>query len=384
MKKFAIVGSGFSGAILAHFLAKKGYSVDVFEKRSHIGGNCYTFRDEETGIIVHKYGPHIFHTDNNEVWKFLNDLSTFEPYINRVKTNHDSRIFSLPVNLHTINQFFNKDFSPSEAKDFINSKSINFAHEPSNFEEQALNFVGIELYEAFFKNYTIKQWGVDPNQLPASILKRLPLRFDYNDNYFFHSYQGIPTKGYTEIFEKLLFSKYINLFLNTSFNKNNINNYHHIFYTGPIDQWFDYKLGRLKYRTLDFEVERHNEDFQGCAVMNYPDLDTPFTRITEHKYFSPWEKSDKTIIFKEYSRDMDLNDEPYYPFRLVKDKNIFHDYINLARMENKVSFLGRLATYRYLDMDKVIEEALLAKDMVLENLSKDQIIPPFFINSNAI
>ena len=380
MKKFAIVGSGFSGSILAHFLDQEGYSVDVFEKRNHIGGNCYTYRDTETNIIVHKYGPHIFHTDNLKVWKFITDLVEFIPYTNRVKTNYNSCIYSLPINLHTINQFFNKDFSPKEAEDFIKSISYKFDHEPRNFEEQALHFVGKDLYEAFLKNYTIKQWGVNPKDLPASILKRLPLRFDYNDNYFFHSYQGMPVNGYTEIFEKLLSSKSINIFLNTSFDKNNISNYDHIFYTGPIDSWFEYKIGRLKYRTLDFKKEKYNGSFQGCAVMNYPDLHIPYTRITEHKYFNKWEKSESSIIFKEYSRDMDIDDEPYYPLRLANDKDLFDQYINLAKKENKISFLGRLGTYRYLDMDKVIEEALIAKDIVIEKLSKEELIQPFFTN----
>jgi UDP-galactopyranose mutase len=378
MKKFAIVGSGFSGSILAFFLSREGYSVDVFEKRSHIGGNCYTYRDSETNIIVHKYGPHIFHTDNLKVWNFLNDLVEFRPYINRVKTNHNSKVYSLPINLHTINQFFEKDFSPKEAKRYIESISYKYEVEPRNFEEQALHFVGKDLYEAFLKNYTIKQWGVNPRDLPSSILKRLPLRFDYNDNYFFHRYQGMPLNGYTEIFEKLLNSKSINVFLNTTFDRGNIMDYDHIFYTGPIDSWFDYKLGRLNYRTLDFKMEKHTDSFQGCAVMNYPDIQIPYTRITEHKYFTQWEKSEDTIIFKEYSRDMNENDEPYYPMRLADDKSLLQRYIDLAKNEENVSFLGRLGTYRYLDMDKVIEEALSAKDVVIENVSINKGIPAFF------
>jgi UDP-galactopyranose mutase len=384
MKKIGIVGSGFSGAIMAYFLDKEGFKVDVFEKRNHIGGNCFTYRDNKTNIIVHKYGPHIFHTDNPQVWNFVNGFTHFVPFINRVKTNHRSRIYSLPINLHTINQFFNKDFTPTEALKFIDTKTFKFSHEPTNFEEQALHFVGRELYEAFLKNYTIKQWGVDPKELPSSILKRLPLRFNYNDNYFSHRFQGIPVNGYTEIFEKLLSSNSINLFLNTSFDKKNLSLYDHIFFTGPIDSWFEYKLGRLKYRTLDFKIENHEGDFQGCAVMNYPDLSIPYTRITEHKYFSPWEQFDSTIIFKEYSRDMGVNDEPYYPFRLANDKDLLSKYLNLARIENKVSFMGRLGTYRYLDMDKVIEEALSAKDLVIEKLSKGETIPPFLVSNDIL
>jgi UDP-galactopyranose mutase len=194
----------------------------------------------------------------------------------------------------------------------------------------------------------------------------------------------MPVNGYTEIFEKLLSSKSINIFLNTSFDKNNISNYDHIFYTGPIDSWFEYKIGRLKYRTLDFKMEKYNESFQGCAVMNYPDLHIPFTRITEHKYFNHWEKSESSIIFKEYSRDMNINDEPYYPLRLAKDKDLLQHYIELAKKETKISFLGRLGTYRYLDMDKVIEEALIAKDIVIKKISIQEPIPTFFTDETLI
>ncbi len=381
--KFAIVGAGFSGAILANELAKDGYHVVVYESRNHIGGNCYTKRDKDTGIMIHEYGPHIFHTDNERVWNYVNDLVHFKPFINRVKTTTDNKVYSLPINLHTINQFFQKTFSPQEAKDFINLIGENAIEEPRSFEEQALKFVGKDLYNAFFKEYTLKQWGVHPTQLPASILKRLPVRFNYDDNYFNHKYQGIPENGYTPIFEKLLEHKNIQLFLNTSFTKENISEYNHVFYTGPIDAWFNYEDGRLGYRTLDFQKEVHQGDFQGCAVMNYPDLNVPFTRITEHKHFSPWESHEaQTVIFKEFSRDCNENDIPYYPIRLVNEKQLLQKYISKAITQNNVSFLGRLGTYRYLDMDVTISEALKASDIVKNNLQKGKFIPAFFVDQD--
>jgi UDP-galactopyranose mutase len=381
--KFAIVGAGFSGAILANELAKDGYQVTVYESRNHIGGNCFTERDTETGIMIHEYGPHIFHTDNERVWTYVNNLVNFKSFINRVKTTTNNKVFSLPINLHTINQFFDKTFNPKEAQDFINSIGENKIDAPNSFEEQALKFVGKDLYNAFFKEYTLKQWGVHPTKLPSSILKRLPVRFNYDDNYFNHKYQGIPENGYTPIFEKLLNHENIHLLLSTKFLKNKIFDFNHVFYTGPIDAWFNYEDGRLGYRTLDFQREVHEGDFQGCAVMNYPDINVPFTRITEHKHFSPWESpKSKTVIFKEFSRDCDENDIPYYPIRLVNEKKLLMKYISKAMAQNNVSFLGRLGTYRYLDMDVTISEALQASDIVKSNLQKGELIPAFFVDQD--
>lgn len=378
---FAIVGAGFSGAVLAHELAKNGQKITVYESRSHIGGNCYSERDQSTGVLIHKYGPHIFHTDNEIVWRYINRFSAFEPYVNRVKTTSQGRVFSLPINLHTINQFFNKTLSPKEAKDYITSIADQTISLPQSFEEQALKFIGNELYDAFFKGYTIKQWGVEPRYLPASILKRLPIRFNYDDNYFNHKYQGMPRNGYTPIVEKLLDHENIKVIINKKVTKNQLIKYDHVFYTGPIDSWFEYEHGRLGYRTLDFHREEHEGDFQGCAVMNYGDTTIPYTRISEHKHFAPWENHDKTVIFKEYSRDCEENDTPYYPIRLVKEKELLKKYINAAQSEKKVSFLGRLGTYRYLDMDVTIAEALNAARAVLENPNK---IPAFFLSEEDI
>jgi UDP-galactopyranose mutase len=331
--------------------------------------------------MLHKYGPHIFHTDNYEIWKYINKWCVFVPYTNRVKATFNDQVFSLPINLHTINQFFKKTLNPSEAKSFINELSDKTIINPQSFEEQAMRFIGKDLYEAFFKGYTIKQWGVDPSKLPASILKRIPLRFNYDDNYFTHKYQGMPKDGYTSIIEKLLKHKRIKLLLNTDFICG-MKDFDHIFYTGPIDAWFNYAEGRLGYRTLDFIREDYDGDFQGCAVMNYSDATVPYTRISEHKHFSPFEQFEKTVIFKEYSRQCEIGDTPYYPIRLLEEKTILANYIKRAKEQKKVSFLGRLGTYRYLDMDTTIWEALQASSQVIECIKGNNIIPAFFVDPN--
>lgn len=378
--KFAIIGAGFTGAVLAHEFAKAGHKIDVFETRNHIAGNCYSKRDEKTGVMLHQYGPHIFHTDNETVWNYIKEFTEFEPYVNRVKTTSQGRVFSLPINLHTINQYFNKILNPSEAKAFIQSIADNTIEEARSFEEQAMKFVGKDLYEAFFKGYTIKQWGVIPSKLPASILKRLPVRFNYDDNYFNHKYQGMPKEGYTPIIEGLLSHNNIQINLNTSFNAEQKKEFDHVFYTGPIDAWFNYEEGRLGYRTLDFVREEHEGDYQGCAVMNYGDLNVPYTRISEHKYFAPWETHEQTVIFKEYSRECTENDIPYYPIRLVNEKTMLNVYIDRARAQSNVSFLGRLGTYRYLDMDATIAEALDASQKTLKLIADRFRIPAFFVD----
>ena len=378
MKSVLIVGAGFSGAVVAHSLALDGFNVVVADDRDHLGGNCHTYRDDASGVMVHKYGPHIFHTDDAEVWDFVNRFATFKPYVNRVKTTVSGKVYSLPVNLHTINQFFDKSFSPDQAAKFIADISEEI-ESPQNFEEQALAFVGSDLYEAFFKGYTKKQWGVDPVELPASILKRLPLRFNYNDNYFAHRFQGIPEEGYNHIIEKLLDHPSIKVELGKKISRADVCDFDHVFVSGPLDAWFDYSEGELGYRTLDFDEIRAEGDFQGCAVMNYGDESVPYTRISEHKHFAPWESHDKTIAFKEYSRACGRDDIPYYPIRLVNEKAILQKYIDLARNEKNLSFIGRLGTYRYLDMDVTIREAMDAAKCFIAADKKGLSVPVFFV-----
>ncbi|RJF95366.1 UDP-galactopyranose mutase [Noviherbaspirillum saxi] len=380
MKNIAIVGAGFSGAVIAHQLAKAGYKLDVFDSRPHVAGNCHSRRDVDTGVMVHTYGPHIFHTSNEKVWNYVRQFDEFIPYTNRVKAITNGRVFSLPINLLTINQFFGRTFNPREAEAFLASVGDQSIVEPKTFEEQALRFVGKDLYEAFFKGYTTKQWGLHPSELPASILKRLPVRFNYDDNYYASMYQGMPRNGYTFIVEKMLDQSNIALHLGTTFDRKSAGEYNHVFYSGPIDAWFRYSQGRLGYRTLDFKAETHDGDYQGNAVLNYCDNEVPWTRISEHKHFSPWETHEKTVIFKEYSRFCEENDTPYYPIRLVQDKSQLKQYIELAQAERNITFVGRLGTYRYLDMHVTIAEALDVSEQFLARAASDGRMPAFTIN----
>lgn len=354
-----IVGAGLSGAVIGRELAEAGHSVHVIDGRDHIGGNCHTERDPETGVLVHVYGPHIFHTDDAEVWEYVNSYTRFMPYKNRVKTTSQGQVFSLPINLHTINQYYGKTMRPDEARDFIQNEVADTSIEdPQTFEEQALRFVGPDLYEAFFRGYTVKQWGMSPTELPASILKRLPVRFNYDDNYFFHKFQGMPENGYTPMIAAIFDHPGITVALETWYSPEMAEGYDHVFYAGPLDGYFDYRLGRLGYRTLDFERFTATGDYQGCAVMNYGGEDVPYTRITEHKHFSPWEEHDQTVCYREFSRAAEEGDIPYYPIRQVKEKALLTDYVALAEETQGVTFVGRLGTYRYLDMDVTIREGL--------------------------
>ena len=378
--KIAVVGAGFSGAVIARELACAGHTVTVFDARPHLAGNCFSERDAATDVMVHVYGPHIFHTDNQVVWDYVRQFGEFMPYTNRVKSTVNGQVFSLPINLHTINQFFGKTFSPNEARIFIAAQADTSIDEPHNFEEQALKFIGRDLYEAFFKGYTIKQWGIAPTELPASILKRLPVRFNYDDNYFNHRFQGIPKEGYTAIVENILNHENISVRLNTAFAREHANAFEHVFYSGPIDAWFDHVLGRLAYRTLDFERGECEGDFQGCAVMNYGEADVPYTRIAEHKHFAPWEAHERSVYFKEFSRVCEPNDTPYYPIRQVNEKALLEQYVTLAQQERNVTFVGRLGTYRYLDMDVTIAEALDCAHRFLHAQTNGTTIPAFNLN----
>lgn len=379
MNNIIIIGAGFSGAVIANRFADAGIRCHVVDSRHHIGGNCHTERDIETGVMVHRYGPHIFHTDNRDVWDFITQFGEFMPYVNRVKSTVDGAVYSLPINLHTINQFFGKALSPTQAEKLLESLGDSSIADPRTFEEQALRFVGRDLYEAFFYGYTKKQWGLEPSTLPASILKRLPVRFNYDDNYFNHKYQGMPREGYTALVERMLDHPLITLTLGQQIGRDDVASYDHVFYSGPIDGWFGFTEGRLGYRTLDFEPVRADGDLQGCAVMNYGSEDVTYTRIAEHKHFSPWETHERTIAFKEFSRECRPEDVPYYPVRLVEEQQLLRRYVELARSERGVSFVGRLGTYRYLDMDVTIAEALNAAEAALTSIKSGQPIPAFFV-----
>jgi UDP-galactopyranose mutase len=377
--RFLIIGAGFSGAVLAHSLAEKlDCTIDIWEEKPHIAGNCYTERDSETGIMVHRYGPHIFNTDKKEIWNFANRFMELKPFAHKVKAISNGKVYSLPVNLHTINQFFNKTFSPEEAKNFLLSQAKMNITEPKNFEEQALKFIGHDLYKAFFYGYTKKQWGCEPAELPSLILKRLPVRFNYDDNYYNNPYVGIPGEGYTVFVEKLLGKKNIHLELNRKFlPTENYSSYSHIFFTGPLDAFFNHKFGRLGYRTVTFEPFYADGDYQGTAVINYCDESVKHTRITEHKHFTPWEQHEKSICFKEFSKETSEDDIPFYPKRLASDKELLIQYRKEAEKLRNVSFLGRLATYRYMDMHHVIGEALSFAEKFAVSLVANSQLPVF-------
>jgi UDP-galactopyranose mutase len=364
---FLIVGTGFYGSVLgeriSNILKKK---VIFVEKRLHIGGNCYSEIDKKTQIEFHKYGTHIFHTSNENVWNYINNFTKFNNYKHQVLSVYKNKIYQMPINLETINSFFEKNFSPSAAENFIKKEALKEKiKNPKNFEEKAISLIGKKLYEAFFKEYTLKQWGGgenSPQNLPASIFNRLPIRFNYQEDYFKNSkYQGIPTKGYTEIFKNLLSSKNVSLILNTDYFKikNDIQVKYFTIYTGPIDRYFNYKYGKLNWRSVRFKKESLNiNDFQGNSVINYPEKKYKFTRIHEPKHLHPERNynSNKTIIIKEYSLDDPLN--PYYPINNQRNRIVLLKYKKDSKKVKNTIFGGRLADYAYYDMDMTISAAL--------------------------
>jgi UDP-galactopyranose mutase len=375
VRRFGIAGAGFAGSVIAREVAEAGHEVVVFETRDHVAGNCHTERDPETGVMVHRYGPHIFHTGDERVWAYLNRFATMMPYHHRVRTTVGGRVYPLPVNLLTINQLFQTSLRPQEARVFVAAEADSSIAEPSNFEEWALKSMGRRLYEAFFLGYTRKQWGLEPTELPVSVLKRLPLRFDYDDSYFDHPHQGIPREGYTAVVEAILDHPRIDVRLSSRYSEADRVHFDHSIWTGPLDEWFGFRFGRLAYRTLDFEVIRSRGDYLGCAVMNFGDLDVPYTRISEHKHFAPWEDHEATVCFKETSRPAGETDIPFYPIRLARDKALLGRYLESARAEAGVTFVGRLGTYRYLDMDVTIGEALTAAERILRSIAAGSRIP---------
>ena len=361
---FLIVGSGFYGSVLAERIAnvlKK--NVTILEKRNHVGGNCYSEIDNATGIEYHKYGTHIFHTSNKEVWTYINKFTEFNNYNHQVVTKHKGKVFQMPINLETINSFFKKTLSPAEAKIFLEKISKKYKKNSySNFEEKAKSQIGNELYKAFIKNYTKKQWNKNPNKLPSSIFNRLPIRYSYNEDYYGGTqWQGIPLKGYTYIFKNLLKNKRIKIIYNKTFTfKSNIKPKYLTIYTGPLDKLLDYKFGKLDWRSLKFKKKTINSnDFQGTSVMNYSDLKDKLTRIHEPKHLHPERSafnSKKTIIIKEFPCKND--EEPYYPINDLKNRAIHRKYKDYLSKFNNLLIGGRLADYAYYDMDMTISAAL--------------------------
>lgn len=359
MKKYdyLIVGAGLFGAVFAHEMTKEGKKCLVIDKRDHIAGNIYCENVE--GINVHKYGAHIFHTSDKVVWEYINQFAEFNNYINSPIARYKDELYNLPFNMNTFSKMWGI-VTPQEAKDIIQSQiaDLNITN-PENLEEQALSLVGRDVYEKLIKGYTEKQWGRDCKELPAFIIKRLPLRFTYDNNYFNDRYQGIPIGGYTRIIEKML--EGTEVLLNTDYKEfaaKNGNVSNRVLYTGMIDEYFDYQLGVLEYRSVRFEQERYEMDnYQGNAVVNYTDREVPYTRIIEHKHFE-FGKQPVTIISKEYSSEWHKGDEPYYPVNNEKNDSLYERYCQLAESEKNVIFGGRLGSYKYYDMDKVIEAAL--------------------------
>lgn len=358
MFDYLIVGAGLYGSVCAYELKKRGYKCLVIDKRNHIGGNIYTENIE--GINVHRYGAHIFHTSNKRVWDYINSFSEFNNYINSPIAIYKDELYNLPFNMNTFSKLFNIK-TPSEALAIIEAekKSLHIDN-PKNLEEQAINLVGRTIYEKLIKGYTAKQWGKDCKDLPSFIIKRLPVRFTYDNNYFNDRYQGIPIGGYTNIINKMLDG--IEVRLNTDFFENR-DEYSaickNIIYTGAIDEYFNYKFGNLEYRTVEFKTEVLDcNNYQGNAVVNYTDYDVPYTRIIEHKHFEFDTSSPKTVISKEYSTKWVPGDEPYYPINDEKNNSLFQKYNEEAKKLSNVYFGGRLGQYKYYDMDKVILEAL--------------------------
>lgn len=364
--KFVVVGSGLAGSVIAERIANNlGEKVIVMEKRPHIGGNCYSEIDPRTGIEVHRYGTHIFHTKDKKVQRYVSRFMSLNHYRHRVYSSYKGRVYSMPINLDTINRFYGVSLDPQGMREFLSKRISGGRYKsPANLEEQAISLAGKELYEAFIKGYTEKQWGASATSLPASIIKRLPFRFSYNADYFDDPFQGLPVNGYTSLFENLLGNKNIDLYLGTDFFdvRQSIPDDCLVVFTGPIDRYFDYCHGELGWRSLRFEYETLDvEDFQGTSVLNYADESIPYTRIHEYKHLHPERQhlEGKTIISREYSCSMGGSvKEPYYPVSTREDKVTLQQYQQLANKENNVIFCGRLGSYRYYDMDKTIAEAL--------------------------
>ena len=374
MTDLVVVGSGFYGLTVAQQAAEHlGLKVKVIERRNHIGGNAYSESDPETGIEVHKYGSHLFHTSNERVWKYVNRFTGFNDYKHLVWAKHNGDLYPMPINLDTINKFFDKNFDSEQAEGFIKGQiSEDQASSASNLEERAIALIGQPLYEAFIKGYTEKQWQTDPKLLPADVINRLPMRFTTEHRYFNDKYEGLPLAGYTVWLENMADHPNIEVSLNQDFfdYKSEFVGQVPIVYTGPIDRYFDYEFGELGWRTLDFESEIVGTgNFQNTSVVNYSDLDVPFTRIHEYRHLHPERdyQNESTYISREYSRFASRNDEPYYPVNTDADREKLITYRTLIDNEKDVLFGGRLGSYQYLDMHMAIASALTAFDNQISN-----------------
>jgi len=363
-----VVGSGFFGLTIAERAADAGYQVLVIDRRSHIGGNAYSDFEPETGIEVHRYGSHLFHTSNQRVWDYVQRFTEFNGYRHHVFTNHQGRIYPMPVSLATMCDFFGQALSPTQARELVKAQireeSID---DPANLEDKAISLIGRPLYEAFIRGYTAKQWQTDPKQLPPEIITRLPVRYTFNNRYFNDTWEGLPVEGYTKWLSNMATHPNIDVRLETDFFdiRSQLPTDQPIVYTGPIDEYFAFADGHLTWRTLDFEVEVPGmPDFQGTSVMNYADEDVPFTRIHEFQHLHPERKntSGKTVIMREFSRFAHRSDEPYYPINTAEDRQRLQCYREAAEQESNVIFGGRLGTYQYLDMHMAIASALTTFD----------------------
>lgn len=360
-----IVGSGLFGLTVAQHAASDGFRVCIIERREHIGGNAYSYFDDSNGIEVHKYGSHLFHTSNERVWRFVNKFSSFTPYIHKVLTNYRGKIYSMPINLGTLTSFYDKALTPSEAKAIVEKEvKKDYFASPQNLEEKAISLIGKKLYDAFIRGYTKKQWQIDPKDLPSEIITRLPVRFNFNSNYFSDSWQGLPEVGYEKWLHSMSQHENIDIFLNLDYFeiKDSIDKRIPVVYSGPIDEFFNNQFGRLTWRTLDFNFKKLDiVDFQGTSVMNYADEEVPYTRIHEFKHLHPerdYFHSNTTVIAYEFSRFAEIGDEPYYPVNLESDRKKLHAYRELSKKQLGVFFGGRLGSYKYLDMHMAIASGI--------------------------
>ncbi len=361
---FLIVGSGFYGSICARELTDAGFNVCVIDARNHIGGNCFTSKRD--GINIHEYGPHIFHTSNEKIWEWINKYVSFNNFTLRPVANYKGEIYSLPFNMWTFSKLWNISL-PHQAIEIIKKQSQGIVN-PKNLEEQAISLVGSDVYYKLIKGYTEKQWRKSASTLPPEIIKRLPVRFTYDNNYFNDKFQGIPIGGYTQIFEKLL--KGVDLFLNTDYFESELPEFKKLIYTGPIDKFFNYEFGELEYKTTRFEHElKYLPDFQGTAMMNFTDIDIPYTRIIEHKHFENV-NTPSTWITKEYPTEYNPKiSEPFYPVNDSLNNSKYLKYENKARQTSNVIFGGRLAEYKYFDMHQIIESALKKSKEIINGLN---------------